>query len=197
MKPFRATTEQPPTGAHHTHRQTPLDFTALWMRVVVALLVIVACVWALSWRVPSWATDGRNAVAGVVLVVALIYAGVLALYAYLQHLEAYGRREPKAQRTGDTWRIHLKRELPVGNRGAVEMEPDPVDLPVKPAEFVRIVRDMQRSGTSRDKRPAGVSQPLWRRVMTALEDLDGAVNGPNGFEFTDDLDALLEDISRW
>ena len=85
----------------------------------------------------------------------------------------------------------------IGNRGAVEMEPDPVDLPVKPAEFVRIVRDMQRSGTSRDKRPAGVSQPLWRRVMTALEDLDGAVNGPNGFEFTDDLDALLEDISRW
>ena len=195
MKPYTTqATDQPHSN---THRQTPLDFTALWMRVVAAVLVIVACIAVVLFAdLPGPLDEAVNTLAAVVVVVAAVYAGVLAVYARLQHYTAYGRQE-RATKSGDTWRIHLKRELPVGNVGAVEMEPDTVDLPVEPSQFVNIVRQMQRTGTSRDKRPAGVSQPLWRKVMAALESLDGAVKGPNGYEFTDDLDALLRDIDQW
>ena len=193
MKPYTTTTDQPHSN---THRQTPLDFTALWMRVVAAVGVALFCGWLMTLDKPDLIRQPANDVLRVVVVVAAVYAGVLAVYARLQHYTAYGRQE-RATKTGDTWRIHLKRELPVGNVGAVEMEPDTVDLPVEPSQFVNIVRQMQRTGTSRDKRPAGVSQPLWRKVMAALESLDGAVKGPNGYEFTDDLDALLRDIDQW
>ena len=194
MKPYTTqATDQPHSN---THRQTPLDFTALWMRVVAAVGVALFCGWLMTLDKPDLIRQPANDVLRVVVVVAAVYAGVLAVYARLQHYTAYGRQE-RATKSGDTWRIHLKRELPVGNVGAVEMEPDTVDLPVEPSQFVNIVRQMQRTGTSRDKRPAGVSQPLWRKVMAALESLDGAVKGPNGYEFTDDLDALLRDIDQW
>ena len=196
MKPYTTTTDQPHSN---THRQTPLDFTALWMRVVAAVLVIVACIAVVLFaHLPGPLDEAVNTLAGVVAVVAAVYAGVLAVYARLQHYTAYGRQE-RATKAGDEWIINLKREIPVSDRGTVEMEPTRVKLPVAPREFTRIVREMMRNGTGIDDRPSGVSQPLRTKVLRALEDMDGATNGGRGvgWQLSDDLDALLRDIDQW
>lgn len=191
-KPYQTTTTQP---ERPTVYRAPEDFTAKRLRATLIGSVALA----LAVIAVALAVRGQPMLAVVPLVLALF----LGLNAWL--LWEYSSRlinrelpkHPKAKRTGDTWRIHLRREIPVGGRGAVDMEPDPVDLPVAPSQFVNYVRQMQRTGTSRDKRPAGLSQPLWRKIMATLEDLDGATKGASGYEFTEDLDALLEDISRW
>ena len=197
MKPYTTqATDQPHSN---THRQTPLDFTALWMRVVAAVLVIVACIAVVLFaHLPGPLDEAVNTLAGVVAVVAAVYAGVLALYARLQHFTAYGRQE-RATKAGDEWIINLKREIPVSDRGTVEMEPTRVKLPVAPREFTRIVREMMRNGTGIDDRPPGVSQPLRTKVLRALEDMDGATNGGRGvgWQLSDDLDTLLRDIDQW
>ena len=194
-KTYQTTVE--PTHHDRAHHRPVLEFVAVWMLAAVcAILGIAGGVSALSMEPSTPLAHLGQTALGVVALLFLAAAVSCAAYARLEHGVAYGRRE-KAQRSGDTWRIHLKRELPVGDRGTVDMEPDAVDLPVPPSEFVRIVQQMRRTGTSRDKRPAGVSQPLWRKIMAALEDLDGASKGPNGYELADDLDALLRDISRW
>ena len=195
MKPYTTqATDQPHSNTH----RAPEDFTAKRLKALALFAVSGGLVVVGRWLMDITGWPGFM-VAAFVLAVFGAVAGIL-LWEYSNRLVAQVLpRNPstKATKTGDTWRIHLKRELPVGNVGAVEMEPDTVDLPVEPSQFVNIVRQMQRTGTSRDKRPAGVSQPLWRKVMAALESLDGAVKGPNGYEFTDDLDALLRDIDQW
>ena len=194
-KPYQTTVE--PTHHDRAHHRPVLEFVAVWMLAAVcAILGIAGGVSALSMDPSTPLAHLGQTALGIVALLFLAAAVSCAAYAKLEHGVAYGHRE-KATKTGDTWRIHLKREIPVGDRGTVDMEPDAVDLPVPPSEFVRIVQQMRRTGTSRDKRPAGVSQPLWRKIMAALEDLDGASKGPNGYELADDLDALLRDISRW
>ena len=194
-KPYQTTVE--PTHHDRAHHRPVLEFVAVWMLAAVcAILGIAGGVSALSMEPSTPLAHLGQTALGIVALLFLAAAVSCAAYARLEHGVAYGHRE-KATKTGDTWRIHLKREIPVGDRGTVDMEPDAVDLPVPPSEFVRIVQQMRRTGTSRDKRPAGVSQPLWRKIMAALEDLDGASKGPNGYELADDLDALLRDISRW
>ena len=194
-KPYQTTVE--PTHHDRAHHRPVLEFVAVWMLAAVcAILGIAGGVSALSMDPSTPLAHLGQTALGIVALLFLAAAVSCAAYARLEHGVAYGHRE-KATKTGDTWRIHLKREIPVGDRGTVDMEPDAVDLPVPPSEFVRIVQQMRRTGTSRDKRPAGVSQPLWRKIMAALEDLDGASKGPNGYELADDLDALLRDISRW
>ncbi|MCB0042958.1 MAG: hypothetical protein KDE23_24900 [Caldilinea sp.] len=193
MRPYNTAEPQQAHTAYHA----PETFTGLRMKALLRFLLAAFIVAA---------TVVLVIVTGIVWLLALalvaakpITEGVL-LWEYSNRLiarELPRNQQPQATKTGDTWRIHLKRELPVGDRGTVDMEPDAVDLPVPPSEFVRIVQQMRRTGTSRDKRPAGVSQPLWRKIMAALEDLDGASKGPNGYELADDLDALLRDISRW
>lgn len=194
-KPYQTTSTTPAPENRAPHHHTPLEMAGLWLRVVYFIGAAVMIVVLLSFP-PHSLRELRNEVIAVAVFMLALYGIVLGFYTRLEHRTAYGSH-PKAQRSGDTWRIHLRREIPVGAAGTVNLDPDPIDLPVKPTEFVRIVRDMQRSGTSRDKRPAGVSQPLWRKIMAALEDLDGAAKGPNGYELADDLDALLEDISHW
>lgn len=191
-KPYQTTAQQPTQSAHNA----PETYTVKRMKAL-GLWTLAVCVLVVGW----WLADVTGwlpvALVAMVIAVALIVAGCF-LWEYSNR--AIGRDLPKqqrAKRTGDVWRIHLKREIPVGNRGAVDMEPDPVDLPVAPSQFVNIVRQMKRTGTSRNKRPAGVSQPLWAKIMATLEDLDGAHKGPNGYELADDLDALLSDIERW
>ena len=194
-KPYQTTVE--PTHHDRAHHRPVLEFVAVWMLAAVcAILGIAGGVSALSMDPSTPLAHLGQTALGIVALLFLAAAVSCAAYAKLEHGVAYGHRE-KATKTGDTWRIHLKREIPVGDRGTVDMEPDAVDLPVPPSEFVRIVQQMRRTGTSRDKRPAGVSQPLWRKIMAALEDLDGASKGPNGYELADDLDAILRDISRW
>ena len=194
-KPYNTAVE--PTHHDRAHHRPVLEFVAVWMLAAVcAILGIAGGVSALSMDPSTPLAHLGQTALGIVALLFLAAAVSCAAYARLEHGVAYGHRE-KATKTGDTWRIHLKREIPVGDRGTVDMEPDAVDLPVPPSEFVRIVQQMRRTGTSRDKRPAGVSQPLWRKIMAALEDLDGASKGPNGYELADDLDALLRDISRW
>lgn len=191
-KPYQTTTPDPQRTAYHAPEAFTLKRAKSTALAFVAVLLVLLAGWlelAHGWTVPA-----------VVVAVLAIYAGMNAFWlsSLTERLVAKELpKHPKAKRTGDTWRIHLRREIPVGDRGAVDMDPDPVDLPVAPAQFVNIVRQMKRTGTSRNKRPAGVSQPLWAKIMTALEDLDGAHKGPNGYEFTDDIDALLEDIARW
>ena len=194
-KPYNTTAE--PTHHDRPHHRPVLEFVGLWIFAAVCAIVgVVGGGEALSMDPSTPLAHLGQTALGIVALLFLAAAVSCAAYARLEHGVAYGHRE-KATKTGDTWRIHLKREIPVGDRGTVDMEPDAVDLPVPPSEFVRIVQQMRRTGTSRDKRPAGVSQPLWRKIMAALEDLDGASKGPNGYELADDLDALLRDIARW
>ena len=194
-KPYNTTAE--PTHHDRPHHRPVLEMVGLWM-AGTACAFLAACVAgvAITMDASTQLLVLVRLVVGVLALFLAVAAVLLFSYSKLEHGVAYGHRE-KATKTGDTWRIHLKREIPVGDRGTVDMEPDAVDLPVPPSEFVRIVQQMRRTGTSRDKRPAGVSQPLWRKIMAALEDLDGASKGPNGYELADDLDALLDDISRW
>ena len=195
-KTYQTTAEQP-TAHDRPHHRPVLEMVAVWMLAAVSATVAVLLGGvALSMDASTRFTGAVQLALGIVALLFLAAAVALFGYARLEHGVAYGRRE-RATKSGDTWRINLKREIPVGDRGTVDMEPDAVDLPVPPSEFVRIVQQMRRTGTSRDKRPAGVSQPLWRKIMAALEDLDGASKGPNGYELADDLDALLRDISRW
>lgn len=180
------------------HHRTPVEMTGLWSRAIG--LLSVAVLFVAAGIVGSVALDAWEAF-GVGILFAVIVGvpgAILAIYTKLEHVAAYGNAQPQAKRAGDVWRIHLKREIPVADRGTVDMDADVIDLPVSPKEFTRIVRDMKRNGTSRDKRPAGVSQPLWRKIMLALEDMDAATNGgPAGWQLADDLDALLSEIDRW
>ena len=194
MKPFDTT----PTSTPGTRYDAPEAFTWKKMKAISlwagALIVVTAGVW-------GWSETGVSGIAlvSIVIGVACFVAGMF-LWTFTGRLvERELPRSQQAQRQGDTYRIHLKREIPVSDRGTVEMEPDTIDLPVAPREFTRIVREMMRNGTSRDKRPAGVSQPLHAKIMRALEDLDGATNGGPGvgWRLADDLDALLRDIERW
>lgn len=193
MKPYQTSTQAP---EHRTAYHAPEAFVLKRARAIALAFVAVLFVVLAGWLALA---QGWTVLAIVALVLAA-YVGINAglLWEYSNRLIAKELpRHPKAKRSGDTWRIHLKREIPVGDRGTVDMEPDAVDLPVAPTQFVNIVRQMMRTGTSRNKRPAGVSQPLWSKIMTTLEDLDGAHKGPNGYELAEDLDALLEDISHW
>lgn len=181
------------------HHRTPVEMTGLWARAIgyVALSVLFALA-----GIVGWIATGAWQAFGVGLLFAVLFGvpgAILALYTKLEHVAAYGNAQPKAKRAGDVWRIHLKREIPVADRGTVDMDADVIDLPVAPREFTRIVREMMRNGTSRDRRPAGVSQPLHAKIMRTLEDLDGATNGGPGvgWKLADDLDALLSDIEKW
>lgn len=194
-KPYQTTAPEAPRPVYNS----PESFTAKRMKAfglwLAAVAVIALGVWLRD--VTGWA-----GALGVSLVVALaLTVPGLFLWEYSNRLiarELPRNAQPKAKRAGDVWRIHLKREIPVADRGTVDMDADVIDLPVAPREFTRIVREMKRNGTSRDKRPAGVSQPLWRKIMLALEDMDAATNGgPAGWQLADDLDALLSEIDRW
>ena len=193
---------QTTTPAHDSSRarNEPEDYTLKRMKAL-GLWTLAALVVLAGWAL--WDVTGVGAVMlpVVVIAVALITAGAF-LWEYSSR--AIGRdlprnAQPKAKRTGDVWRIHLRREIPVADRGTVDMGADVIDLPVKPREFTRIVRDMKRNGTGIDKRPAGVSQPLRTKVLRALEDMDGATNGGAGvgWKLADDIDALLRDIDQW
>ena len=196
-KPYQTTTPAQDTSRAPHHR-TPVEMTALWARAIgllslSALFVVAGIVGAFA--LGAWEAFGVGVLFAVIVGVP---GAILAIYTKLEHVAAYGNAQPKAKRAGDVWRIHLKREIPVADRGVVDMDADVIDLPVAPKEFTRIVRDMKRNGTSRDKRPAGVSQPPWRKIMLALEDMDAATNGgPAGWQLADDLDAILSEIDRW
>ena len=196
-KTYQTTTEQP-TAHDRPHHRPVLEMVAVWMLAAVSATVAVLLGGvALSMDASTRFTGTVQLALGIVALLFLAAAVALFGYARLEHGVAYGRRE-RATKSGDVWRIHLKREIPVSDRGTVDMGADVIDLPVAPKEFTRIVRDMKRNGTSRDKRPAGVSQPLWRKIMLALEDMDAATNGgPAGWQLADDLDAILSEIDRW
>ena len=195
-KQYQATTPAPEAN-RAPHHHTPLEMAGLWLRVVCFIGAAVLIVVLLSWP-PSSLREFRNEVIAVFVFMLALYGVVLGFYTRLEHHTAYGKRQ-KAQRVGDEWIINLKREFPVSDRGVVEMEPTRVKLPVEPRRFVEIVRQMMRSGTGIDDRPAGVSQPLRTKVLRALEDMDGATNGGRGvgWQLSDDLDALLRDIDQW
>jgi len=195
-KTYQTTTEQP-TAHDRPHHRPVLEMVAVWMLAAVSATVAVLLGGvALSMDASTRFTGTVQLALGIVALLFLAAAVALFGYARLEHGVAYGRRE-RATKSGDEWVINLKREIPVSDRGTVEMEPTRVKLPVEPRSFVDIVRQMKRTGTSRDKRPAGVGQPTWTKIMRALEEMGGAEKGPNGYEFTDDLDALLRDIDQW
>ena len=191
------TTTQPTTPTPPA-RDAPEDYTVKRLKALglVAGAIMLICAGWWLWQ----ATDQGAVMVPVAVVAVAMFTAAGFLWEYSSR--AIGRDLPRQSKTqpantGDVYRIQIKRTMPVGKDGAVDMEPDEIELPVKPADFVTIVRQMQQTGASRDNRPAGVGQPKWRKIMHALEDLGGAVNGPNGFEFTDDLDALLHRISQW
>ncbi len=196
-KPYQTTSTTPAPENRAPHHHTPLEMAGLWLRVVYFIGAAVMIVVLLSFP-PHSLRELRNEVIAVAVFMLALYGIVLGFYTRLEHRTAYGSH-PKAQRSGDTWRIHLRREIPVGDRGTVDMEPETVELPVAPREFTRIVREMMRNGTAIEKRPAGVSQPLRTKILRALEDMDGATNGGSGvgWKLPDDLDALLRDIDQW
>lgn len=170
-------TAKPTEPTTHPHRQTPLDFTALWMRVVVAGLVIVAAVWVLTWRLPAALVDGRNTVAGVVIVVAGLYAGTLAVYARLQHFTAYGRTE-RAVKPDPGGIVYLTQRLTVAGE-PVDRDATPVSFGVDPSMLKRALAYVNGGGeTSRAKmtKALGLSQKQWQSVMAGLEDMGAVTN---------------------
>ncbi len=192
-KPYQtATPEQRPAhNVPETYTVKRMKTLALWTAGVLVAVV--------GWILADLTGWAPVALLALIVAAAVGLAGWLMLEYTNRAIERDLPKHPKAKKVGDTWRIHLKREIPVGDRGKVDMEPDTVELPVAPREFTRIVREMMRSGTAIDKRPAGVSQPLRTKILRALEDMDGATNGGSGvgWKLSDDLDALLRDIDQW
>ena len=190
-KPYQtATPEQRPAhNVPETYTVKRMKTLALWTAGV--LVAVVG--WILA-DLTGWAP-----VALLALIVAAAFglAGWLMLEYTNRVIERDLPKHPKAKKVGDEWIINLKREIPVSDRGVVEMEPTRVKLPVEPKKFAEIVRQMKRTGATKSKRPPGVGQPKWAKIMSALEEMGGAQKGPNGYEFTPDLDALLSDIERW
>lgn len=196
MKPFDTTTPTPTPG---TRYDAPETFVVKRAKAVMLAFLAAGLFVLAVWTV----AQGWTVVAVVAGVLALFVAfNAWLLWEYSSRLverELPRNRQAKAQRVGDEWIINLKREIPVSDRGAVEMEPTRVKLPAEPREFTRIVREMMRRGTGIDNRPPGVSQPMRTKILRTLEDLDGATNGGQGvgWKLADDLDALLRDIDRW
>ena len=191
MKPYTTqATDQPHSN---THRQTPLDFTALWMRVVAAVLVIVACIAVVLFAdLPGPLDEAVNTLAAVVVVVAAVYAGVLALYARLQHFTAYGRQE-QAQAVKPGGVVYFTQRMNVAGE-QVDRDAAPVDFGVKPDVLKRVMSYISGGGaTSRSAmtKGLGISQGQWSQIMAGLEDI-GAVsnNGRAG------IDADMTEISR-
>ena len=195
MTTYKPTTPEP----HGTRYDAPEAFTVKQAKAILLGLQSLGWLVLACWLGLAQALTVPAIVALVLAVFVGINAWLLSMYTGRLVARELPREQHKAQRVGDTYRIHLHRELPVGDRGSVDMEPDRVDLPVPPSEFVRIVRAMRETGTSRDKRPAGVSQPLHAKILRALEDMDAAENGGPGvgWKLTDDINALLDDIAQW
>lgn len=202
MKPLHTSTPTPETRTT-THRQTPLDFTALVMRVVAASIVALACLYVLiGVDLPAGLRQPVNTLASVVLVVAMIYGLALAAYIRLQHYVAYGRRDPKPA-AGDAPTVsHMRRNINIA--GQVHQRDDvPVNWGrAEPKDVVAAIRFMRDTGkTSRNdvKGGVGISQGKWQDIMTALDSLDYVDNqGRGGVKIVGDLSAALDDfVSRF
>ena len=212
MKPYTTTTDQPHSN---THRQTPLDFTALWMRVVAAVLVIVACIAVVLFaHLPGPLDEAVNTLAGVVAVVAAVYAGVLAVYARLQHYTAYGRGET-IKRTNDKQRVvHTHTEaVPKSDGSGVEFHRETrqaeFEYPVE--DIARGVEWMLRNGSSRDDVTAGLGwgQKPWARIMRELHNLGVATKQGRSYKLRperahdwaqsvlgDDIASIIDELDR-
>ena len=211
MKPYTTTTDQPHSN---THRQTPLDFTALWMRVVAAVGVALFCGWLMTLDKPDLIRQPVNDVLRVVVVVAAVYAGVLAVYARLQHYTAYGRGET-IKRTNDKQRVvHTHTEaVPKSDGSGVEFHRETrqaeFEYPVE--DIARGVEWMLRNGSSRDDVTAGLGwgQKPWARIMRELHNLGVATKQGRSYKLRperahdwaqsvlgDDIASIIDELDR-